>query len=206
MPRTTRARALSGGRLLSGGKKKPLVRKKETKEDEINYGPGYLRWLQRPADSLYLIAVILVLYAAWEIVIPVSITVPNNYNPFKPMLFLSHPLVPTHNLSTESQRYGKGWGDLAFLSFYVIVFSCARQSLTMYWIKGFGLRRGIKPGRKLERFMEQGYAVIYFTCSSLLGLVSRFLALQIAFESDGLNLLDCDPQYVMSQQKSWWFK
>ena len=62
--------------------------------------------------------------------------------------------------------------DLAFLAYYIIVFSWIRQSLTIYVLKPIAPHYGIRKPAKVDRFAEQGYAVVYFTASGLLGLVS----------------------------------
>lgn len=63
--------------------------------------------------------------------------------------------------------------DLAFLSYYIVVFSFIRQSLFLYVLNPLGRRCGISPG-KLDRFAEQTYAVIYFTWSGVLGLYTMY--------------------------------
>ena len=79
-------------------------------------------------------------------------------------------------------RYQKGYDDLCFLVFYVIVFSLIRQTSTLYVFKPFAKWWGIKPESKQERFTEQGYAVLYWGTAAAFGL------------------------YVMSFQDSWWFE
>jgi acyl-CoA-dependent ceramide synthase len=61
--------------------------------------------------------------------------------------------------------------DIAFVAYYIIVFSFIRQSLFLYVLKPLARSHGIKREAKLDRFAEQAYAVIYFTCSGSLGLV-----------------------------------
>lgn len=143
----SRARASSLGK---GKLKAPLPVKVE-----VDYGPTYLRWIQKPSESLNLIATVIVLYFAWEVVAPTSITLPDNFNPFKRLLFISGPLNPDLGVVTNEVRYGRSWYDLPFLAFYVVVFSYVRQASTLYVIKPIALKLGIKPGRKLERFQEQ---------------------------------------------------
>jgi hypothetical protein len=61
--------------------------------------------------------------------------------------------------------------DLAFVAYYIVVFSFIRQSLFLYVLRPLARSYGIRQEGKIERFAEQGYAVIYFTCSGSLGLV-----------------------------------
>lgn len=74
-------------------------------------------------------------------------------------------------------RYAKGLKDLLFLAFYVLVFSFIRQAALYYIIKPIAIRVGIRGERKLERFMEQGYAFMYWSTSSAVGLVSAVFPL-----------------------------
>lgn len=61
--------------------------------------------------------------------------------------------------------------DLAFLAYYVIVFSFLRQFWTIHILRPLAWKLGIKKEAKLDRFAEQGYAVVYFSTSGALGLV-----------------------------------
>jgi hypothetical protein len=109
----------------------------------------------------------LVIGAAWAAVQLVS---PEN-NPITPFIFLSHPHTRLPKVD-EVQKYGKGWKDVAFLSFYVIFFSFLRQSVVLYIVKPLAAMGGIKRGRKTERFTEQGYSLFYWGLASMAGLVS----------------------------------
>ncbi|KIO32764.1 hypothetical protein M407DRAFT_241245 [Tulasnella calospora MUT 4182] len=70
--------------------------------------------------------------------------------------------------------YQKGYGDLAFLAYYVIVFCFIRQGLTLYVLRPLGWKLGVKKEAKLDRFAEQGYAMIYFSTSGALGLWAMY--------------------------------
>jgi acyl-CoA-dependent ceramide synthase len=87
-----------------------------------------------------------------------------------PFIMISYalPLAPEDE---GVQRYGKGLKDLAFLAFYILVFSFIRQAALSYIISPIASRAGIKGERKLERFNEQGYALMYWSTSSIIGLV-----------------------------------
>lgn len=91
-------------------------------------------------------------------------------NYLSPLLCISYPL----QLETRDEgilRYGKGPLDLCFLAFYVLVFSFIRQGALQHVITPLAVRAGIPKGRKLERFNEQGYAFLYWSASSIIGLV-----------------------------------
>lgn len=78
-------------------------------------------------------------------------------------------------------RYGKGWLDVCFMSYYIIIFSILRQVITERVFKPLASRWGIKSENKRIRFAEQGYALTYWGTTSIIGL------------------------YVMSFQDSWWY-
>lgn len=131
-------------------------------------------WLVKPTESFSLIAVTVISWA----IIEYSSILPLARNPLSALLFISYPLTPTVDelaSSNPGPRYGKGPLDLCFLVFYIIVFSFLRQSLTEFIIKPFARSLGIRSESKLTRFMEQAYAVVYFSASGAYGVVSRAL-------------------------------
>ncbi|GAK65825.1 longevity assurance proteins LAG1/LAC1 [Moesziomyces antarcticus] len=176
----------------------------QREEDEIYRSQGLIkdlltfRWMTAPASSLQLALIFVLAYFNWNF----FIGTPDN-NPIAPFLMLSHRvpqsqvildsiapkdgvqralqnLIPRSADSLEA-RYQKGYNDLLFLVFYVIVFSFLRQSTTLYIFKPFAKWWGIKSESKQARFTEQGYAVLYWGSAAALGL------------------------YVMSFQDSWWY-
>lgn len=133
-----------------------------------------MRWMTSPASSAKLASIFLIGYANWRIFTP------NTPNPFEPFLFLSHRvptaevllMEPSTVFSGDTVRYQKGWYDLAFLSFYVVVFSFLRQASLLYIFKPFAVWWGIKNPVKQERLMEQGYAMLYWGTFGAIGIVS----------------------------------
>lgn len=124
------------------------------------------RWMTNPASSLKIIQIILASYTVFGFVFP------DRPNPIAHLIIISYrlPLLPEDE---GVRRYDKGLHyDAAFLAFYIVVFSFIRQTVTEYGVKPVAIKLGLKGRAKLERFMEQGYAMLYFLCSSLLGLVS----------------------------------
>lgn len=113
----------------------------------------------------------MLLWAAWEVLAP--FLAPNLTNPFAPLLFVSH-LVPTS--SQEDPRYQKGYLDLVFVLFYIVVWSFVRQAITIWGFKPLARWYGIRKEGKLDRFGEQGYAVVYFAFTGLWGLVSVYVS------------------------------
>ncbi|GAA5985016.1 hypothetical protein JCM10908_002489 [Rhodotorula pacifica] len=135
---------------------------------------GPLAWLVRPADALKVIVIVVTAWYAADRFLGAD------RNPITPFLFISYPLLAEKG--EDSQRYGKGPRDLAFLSFYIIVFSFLRQSVTEFLVRPLARNLGLRTESKVQRFMEQAYAVVYFSASGAYGL------------------------YVMSRQDSWWYQ
>ncbi|KAI5452830.1 sphingosine N-acyltransferase lag1 [Naganishia albida] len=81
---------------------------------------------------------------------------------------------------TGETMYKRDFKDLLFISYYIILFSFIRQSITMYFLAPLSRYLGISRG-KTERFTEQGYAAIYFSFFGSLGC------------------------YVMSGLPIWWY-
>ncbi|KAF9247300.1 longevity assurance proteins LAG1 LAC1 [Melanogaster broomeanus] len=116
------------------------------------------RWIVNPASSFKLLMIPVVLYLTWETLAPY--VAHGLSNPFRPLLFLSYP-IPS---SSESDvRYRKGYLDLVFIAYHVIFFSFTRQLITVNLSQPIARHFGIKRATKLDRFGEQGYAVVYFT-------------------------------------------
>ena len=90
-------------------------------------------------------------------------------NPIEPMLFISY-LVPTS--SPDDPRYAKGWLDISFILYHIIVFSFIRQFTLFKIIFPIARKLGIRKQGKLDRFGEQAYAVLYYGAMGLWGAVS----------------------------------
>ncbi|KAG9005767.1 hypothetical protein FRB94_001333 [Tulasnella sp. JGI-2019a] len=125
-----------------------------------------LNWARVPSSAFTLLCIPIVLWLNWELFTPrVS-------NPFKYMLFIQHRVGE----SDKGTLYRKGYGDIAFLLYYVVVFSFVRQTVTLYVLRPLALRLGIRKERTVDRFAEQGYAAFYFTVSGSLGLLAMYMS------------------------------
>lgn len=82
----------------------------------------------------------------------------------------------------DTNQYGKGPKDLAFISFYMIFFTFFREFCMEVILRPFAKIVGVKKPQKVKRFMEQSYSVIYYGISGPFGL------------------------YVMSQTDLWLFR
>ncbi|TVY65708.1 Sphingosine N-acyltransferase-like protein [Lachnellula suecica] len=119
-------------------------------------------------SPLVLAGVILALYAVN----------PTDSNPIVHFIFLSYKLPAESGAPTH---YGKGWWDLAFVSFYIVVLSFTREFIMQQWLRPLARRSGLKSRAKQSRFMEQMYTAIYFGVLGPCGL------------------------YVMSRTPVWYF-
>lgn len=114
------------------------------------------RWVVNPVSSFKLLAISVILYLNWELVTP-SIA-PGLPNPLRPLLFISYPV----GSDTGDARFAKGYLDLAFIAYYIIFFSFVRQIIIIHACLPIARYFGVRSQAKLERFGEQGYALVYF--------------------------------------------
>ncbi|KAJ7507913.1 longevity assurance proteins LAG1/LAC1 [Mycena galericulata] len=153
----------------------------------------WLRWAVEPVEALKLLIIPVVLYINWELLTPQLDTLleplapiigpylPNGHlsNPFGPVFLISHK-VPTSD--PADPRYAKGWCDLLFIAYNIVFFSFFRQLVTVTLFRPIANYFGIKKEAKLDRFGEQGYALVYFALSGAWGL------------------------RIMSQLPTWWYR
>lgn len=124
-----------------------------------------MKWMIRPSSSFKLLIGPLVLAALWAVVLP------DHDNPWARLVWVSNRIPDTPE---GFVAYAKSYWDLAFIAYYIIVWSFVRQSLTIYLLKPIARHYGIRKPAKLDRFAEQGYAVIYFTALGSLGLWTMY--------------------------------
>lgn len=117
-------------------------------------------------SALKLLSIPIILHLAW------TAFQPEKSSPFSPLLFLSHP-DPTS--TPDDPRYQKGWLDLIFIAYHIVVWSFVRQSLTLNVARVLGRKAGIRQETKLDRFGEQFYAIVYFTFFGIWGVVGAHL-------------------------------
>ncbi|KAL7904712.1 TLC domain-containing protein [Trichoderma velutinum] len=108
---------------------------------------------------------------------------PTESNPVSHFIFLSYeqPNPKAHLDPTLPVHYGKGLWDIAFVSFYTIVLSFTRELMMQELLIPLGRINGIKSKGKQQRFAEQMYTAIYFSCMGPTGI------------------------YVMSRSPVWYF-
>ncbi|KAH7887665.1 longevity assurance proteins LAG1 LAC1, partial [Phlebopus sp. FC_14] len=114
------------------------------------------RWVVHPASAFKLLMIPVILFVNWELLAPyVAQGLPN---PFRPLLFISYRLQS----SSHDVRYGKGYLDLVFIAYYIVFFSLVRQLISVNLSRPIARYFGVKRANKLDRFGEQGYALVYF--------------------------------------------
>ena len=84
------------------------------------------------------------------------------------MLFISHCIPES---SPTDPRYAKGLLDFIFVAYHIIFFSFIRQFSLFYFIHPIARLLGVRKIAKVERFGEQGYAVLYYGTMGLWGCV-----------------------------------
>jgi acyl-CoA-dependent ceramide synthase len=70
----------------------------------------------------------------------------------------------------------KGYGDLVFVAYYLVVWSFIRQTILTQIAVPNARRFGIKKRAKVERFGEQLYALLYFGIFGAWGVVRTIAA------------------------------
>lgn len=89
---------------------------------------------------------------------------PTDANPASHALFVSYPLS-----NTSPVYYAKGRLDALFVAFYVVVFTFSREFCMQWILAPLARKMGLQKS-KVQRFMEQGYTIMYFTCSASYGI------------------------------------
>lgn len=114
----------------------------------------------------------------WLLPLAITLTVlslymlqPTESNPLHACIFLSYPVPHGPDASPHSPRqYGKGRADLAFVAFYTVVLSFAREFIMQRAFRPFAIWLGIQRRAKQHRFMEQAYTALYFAILGPFGL------------------------------------
>ena len=90
-------------------------------------------------------------------------------NPFASIIFISHRIPGTPD---DAPLYQKGYLDLVFVAYFILVWSFVRQFVTLYIARPLARAHGIRKEGKIDRFGEQVYAIVYFGFTSWWGIVS----------------------------------
>ncbi|KZV72108.1 longevity assurance proteins LAG1/LAC1 [Peniophora sp. CONT] len=119
------------------------------------------RWIVNPSSSFGLLLIPIVLHLNWLYLVPL-LTGTHTPSPFAPLLFISYPTPSPTGDDVNDPRYRKGWLDLAFVAYYIVVWSFIRQSITIHVCHPLANRYGIRKPGKVSRFGEQGYSLLYW--------------------------------------------
>nr|UWK20528.1 longevity assurance factor/sphinganine N acyl transferase subunit 1 [Trichoderma taxi] len=84
---------------------------------------------------------------------------PSEANPLHHFLFLSYSIPQDDPL--KPIQYGKGKWDIAFVAFYTIVLSFAREFIMQEVLRPLARKTGLSKGKQ-ARLMEQMYTALYF--------------------------------------------
>ncbi|KAF8812532.1 longevity assurance proteins LAG1/LAC1 [Phlegmacium glaucopus] len=117
----------------------------------------WIRWAIDPSTSIKFLLLPVLLYANWEFL---SLFVELGFsNPFA-NIFLISGYCP--DSKPDEPLYRKTYWDLAFLLYYVVFFSFAREMLAIYVSKPAARYFRLKRASKIVRFGEQTYSIFYF--------------------------------------------
>ncbi|CDK24098.1 unnamed protein product [Kuraishia capsulata CBS 1993] len=86
-------------------------------------------------------------------------------NPLRMFIDVSYEIP-----GTEPKMYGKGKKDFAFVAFYMLFFTFTREFTMQVILRPLAYRFGIQKEAKVKRFLEQMYAVSYYSFTGPLGL------------------------------------
>jgi len=120
-----------------------------------------------PASAFNLLLLPVVLYINWELLSPYL--APDIPNPFATCFFLSGH-IPTS--APHDPRYAKSYHDLIFIAYNIVFFSFVRQLITVNLCRPVAKYFRLKREAKIDRFGEQGYALVYFMIFGAWGFVS----------------------------------
>ncbi|KAA1066802.1 sphingosine N-acyltransferase lag1 [Puccinia graminis f. sp. tritici] len=79
-------------------------------------------------------------------------------------------LIHLSYLNPETGKYHKGWDDLYFISFWVLIWLSLRELLMKLFWNPLGSWMGLTNGKKLQRFSEQGWTLVYCTVFWCMGI------------------------------------
>ncbi|KAG6866437.1 hypothetical protein C0991_003955 [Blastosporella zonata] len=110
-----------------------------------------------PASTIKLLLVPIVLYVNWELSSPYL--APGVSNPFAAAFFVPGRISSSSN---DDPRYAKSYYDLVFLAYNIVFFSLVRQLIAVNACRPIAKYFGLRREAKIDRFGEQGYALVYF--------------------------------------------
>lgn len=89
-----------------------------------------------------------------------------NYTESNPL----HMFVAVSYQVGDTNQYGKGIKDLAFILYYMVFFTFLREFVMQMVLKPLSQVVGFRKAGKINRFMEQTYSIFYYGISGPFGL------------------------------------
>lgn len=83
--------------------------------------------------------------------------------------YLKSMMIPSYKIEGTDQ-YGKGGNDFLFVAFYALFFTFFREFMMCCILRPIALYAGVTKESKVNRFMEQTYAMVYYGILGPLGL------------------------------------
>ncbi|KAG0083536.1 sphingosine N-acyltransferase lag1 [Podila epicladia] len=74
------------------------------------------------------------------------------------------------NQDSLTGLYSKAWSDLYFIFFWIVVFTFLRAFVMTQVLKPVALWAKVKREHQRNRFQEEGWVCMYYTCSWILGM------------------------------------
>ncbi|KAJ7182880.1 longevity assurance proteins LAG1/LAC1 [Mycena crocata] len=147
------------------------------------------RWAVSPRQTLCVLLTPPMLAIPTHFILPIlPPSLRPELNPFLAFFLLSHKAEPPERQAAAvtraeftGQLYVKGLGDLALITWTVVLVGLVRMLLTSVF-RGLGKRWGIVKEAKIRRFGEQGYIIVYSAFIGAWGV------------------------YIMSTSRTWWYQ
>ncbi|KAH9465831.1 hypothetical protein MJO29_007525 [Puccinia striiformis f. sp. tritici] len=79
-------------------------------------------------------------------------------------------LIHLSYFNPDTGKYQKGWDDLYFIAFWVIIWLSLRELLMKLVWNPLGSMMGLAKGKKLQRFAEQGWTLVYCSVFWCMGI------------------------------------
>lgn len=135
-------------------------------------------------------------------------------NPIAPLKDLIPKFIHLSYLNPSTGDYYKGWDDLYFVIFWVLVWLILRGLLMQIFWNPLGKSLGLKKPKKLQRFSEQGWILVYcsvFWCMGvkiLSGYTEPILSLNIRQYWQGYPRTSMSPlcKFYYLSQIAFWFQ
>jgi acyl-CoA-dependent ceramide synthase len=123
-----------------------------------------------------------------------------------------HHAIPTEELREPNggPRYQRGYYDYYYVIHWIIVFTFLRAAIMQWVLRPIAHSQGVYAQAKLQRFMEQGWLIIFYTISWSVGMWIMYNS-KYWFNLDELwrdypfyQLTPAMKHYYLIQLAFWW--